>query len=103
MMRYDEVLTLIGISYTQDELLQPVENYTKRKVYANAFTVGRDEFSMAGQVGLRADLAFQVNSIDYSGEEAVEHSGQLYKVYRVAVSGDRTTIYLQKDLTDGKR
>lgn len=101
-MKYDQVLTLLSATYTQDELLQRVETFTARKVYANAFTVGRDEFSLAGQAGLRADLAFQINSIDYSGEEAVEFNGQRYKVYRTAVSGDRTTLYLQKDLTDGK-
>lgn len=101
-MKFDEVLTLLRPAYAKDELLQPVKTYTSRKVYANSFTIGKQEFSLAGQVGLRADLAFQINSIDYFGEELVEYNGERYKVYRPAVSGDRTTLYLQKDLNDGK-
>lgn len=101
IMKYDAVLYLITEADGQDDVgnYKPVK--TKRKVYANPFTVGRAEFSAAAQKGLKPEYSFQVNTIDYAGEEKAEYLGQEYDVYRTQQSGDKTTLYLTKRVANG--
>ena len=96
IMKWDKPLYLITETDGQDDVgnYKPIK--TKRKVYANPFTVGRAEFSAAAQKGLKPEYSFQVNTIDYAGEEKAEYLGQEYDIYRMQQSGDKTTVYLTK-------
>lgn len=100
-MKWDKPLYFITETDGQDDIgnYKPVK--TKRKVYANPFTVGRAEFSAAAQQGSKPEYSFQVNTIDYVGEEKAEYLGQEYDIYRTQQSGDKTTVYLTKRAANG--
>lgn len=102
IMKWDKPLYLIAETDGQDDIgnYKPIK--MKRKVYANPFTVGRAEFSAAAQKGLKPEYSFQVNTIDYVGEEKAEYLGQEYDVYRTQQSGDKTTVYLTKRVANGR-
>ncbi|WP_273715053.1 hypothetical protein [Leuconostoc mesenteroides] len=101
-MKWDKPLYLITETDGQDDVgnYKPIK--TKRKVYANPFTVGRAEFSAAAQKGLKPEYSFQVNTIDYAGEEKAGYLGQEYDIYRTQQSGDKTTVYLTKRASNGR-
>ncbi|WP_439818375.1 hypothetical protein [Weissella paramesenteroides] len=100
-MKYDAVLYLITEIDGQDDIgnYQPIK--TRRKVYANPFTVGRAEYSAAAQKGLKPECSFQINTIDYAGEEKVAYLDNEFDVYRTQTSGDKTTLYLMRRVANG--
>lgn len=101
-MKWDKPLYLITETDGQDDIgnFKPIK--TKRKVYANPFTVGRAEFSAAAQKGLKPEYSFQVNTLDYNDEREAEYLGQSLDVYRVQTNGDRTTLYLTRRVSNGR-
>lgn len=101
-MRYNAVIYLCKLVIMKDDIGQQVKRLSeKRKVYANEFSISRAEFAAAGEIGLRGSLAYQINSIDYSGEEYVYVGNERYHVYRDNKAGDKTTLYLEKAVADG--
>lgn len=100
-MKFDAVIYLITETDGQDEIGNYVPVLTKRKAYANKFSVSRAEFSAAGERGLKPDLSFQINTVDYASEELVEYLNQEYDVYRTQEKGDRTTLYLTRRVSNG--
>lgn len=101
-MKFDAVIFLIKQEEGQDELGNSKPAKTRRKVYANPFSIGRSEFYNASQQGLKPELAFQINTAEYKGEQKVEFQGQQYDVYRDNSVGDRTTIYLKARIANGR-
>lgn len=101
-MKWDKPLYLITETDGQDDIgnFKPIK--TKRKVYANPFTVGRAEFSAAAQKGLKPEYSFQVNTLDYNDEREAEYLGQSLDIYRVQTNGDRTTLYLTRRVSNGR-
>lgn len=73
-MDLSNVLTLIGKTYTVDELLQQVPVETRRTVFCNLRSVSRAEWSAAGQMGLKPELVATMFAPDYAGEEIAEIS-----------------------------
>lgn len=99
-MRYDQTIYLSTTNYTVDELKQQIKSYSFRKVFANKYTINKAEFSAAGQLGLKAEFAFNIRTIEYSGEEFVAYEYQLYHVYRTQEAGERITLYLSQTVAD---
>lgn len=102
-MRFNSVIRLFKVEVVQDELLNSIKRESQpRKVYANKFSVSRAEFDSAGNQGIKPDLAYQLNSIDYQGELKALVDDVKYDVYRTSENGDKTTIYLTRRLSNGK-
>lgn len=101
-MKFDAVIFLISEVDTQDDLGNAKSEKTRRKVYANRFSVSRAEFSATGQQGLKPDFSFQINTVDYKDESEAEYLGQLFDVYRVQINGDKTTLYLTRRVANGR-
>lgn len=55
---------------------------TEKTVYAEKKSVGRTEFYLSAQAGMRADIVFALRAADYSQELEVEHGGLMYSVVR---------------------
>lgn len=100
-MKFDAVIFLINEVDGQDELGNSKPVKTRRKAYANRFSVGRAEFATAGEQGLKPEFSFQVNTVDYDDEREAEYLGQSLDVYRVQTNGDRTTLYLTRRISNG--
>lgn len=99
-MRWDSVIYLLTATYGTDELQQVIKTYKGRKVFANKFSISKIEFSAAGQLGLKPDVAYQILTTEYAGEEFVEIDALRYHVYRSQENGDKTALYLQREVAD---
>ena len=101
-MRFNAVIHLIKVEVVQDDLLNEIKHEgAPRKVYANRFSVSRAEFDSAGNQGIKPDMAYQINSVDYNGELKALVDNVRYDVSRTTESGDRTTLYLTRRLANG--
>lgn len=95
-MRSKDVIFLIGESIDYDDLGNPIATKDERKVYANRFHVGQNEFYNASQQGLKPEKEFEIYTFEYSGESELKHQGKTYEIIRVAEKGEKTRIVCQK-------
>jgi SPP1 family predicted phage head-tail adaptor len=95
-MRHHDVIHLISVDTTYDEIGNPIEVETERMVYANQFEVSSTEFYEASAQGLKPEKQFEIYSFEYQGEDRLKHDGQIYRVIRSATRGEKTRITCQK-------
>lgn len=101
-MRFNSVIQLISTTYTENELGVQIETDSKpRKVYANRYRVGMQEFFEARRSDLQADRAFELMSMEYQGEGKFMDGDMIFRIYRSDVKGDRTVLYGQAVTADG--
>ena len=88
-MRWGDQIKLIAFAASNPQTNEhgfPVENQEAASiVFANKKSVGYAEFYKASQAGYKAELKFDVRSLEYTGQEVVEYpvdSGKRYKVLR---------------------
>lgn len=55
---------------------------TETEVFADCYPVGRDEFNVAGQQGLKPSFRADVWGFEYGGEPIIEIEGTRYDIYR---------------------
>lgn len=99
----DDLVYLIGVSYSEDEIGQLVPMETERAVWASVQSVSRAEWAQAGQAGLNPELVLTMPRVNYNGQKIVElrkDCGQpvRYGVYRTYFSSDSDDIemYLEQ-------
>ena len=95
----DDLVYLIGVAYSEDEIGQLVPMETERAVWASIQSVTRAEWAQAGQSGLNPELVLTMPRVNYNGQKIVElrkDCGQAvrYGVYRTYFSGDSDDIEL---------
>ncbi len=95
----DDLVYLIGVVYSEDEIGQLVPTETEQAVWASIQSVTRAEWAQAGQAGLNPELVLTMPRANYSGQNIVElrkDCGQpvRYGVYRTYFSGDSDDIEL---------
>ena len=81
MYKYN-VLTLIGVTNSQDAIRQQVQTVTRREVYCNISSVSASEWFEAGRSGLKPEYRVTMFSPDYKGEELAELDEKPYGIYR---------------------
>lgn len=81
-MRWEDVIKLISIAYTQNGLGDMTETKTERQVYANVSSIKRAEFYQAQAVGLKPEVVFEIRLIDYEGEKKLSYEAEEYNVIR---------------------
>lgn len=93
-----DVITLITVTYEQDDLLQsiPVEN--PHDVFCGMSSVSASEFFEAGRAGLNAELRATIAYDEYAGETTAVYNGIRYGVYRTYydMSRDTMELYLER-------
>jgi len=82
-MLFRDVIELITVTTTQNELGDDIETKTYKQVYANKKSVRQSEFYQAMNNGLKPELMFEVRSIDYSNEESLRYNDKEYAIIRV--------------------
>lgn len=92
----DDLIYLIALSYSQDEIGQMVATERRTPVWAFIQSVSRAEWMQAGQQGLNPSLMVSTPIVNYSSEEQVEVSGKRYAVYRTYFNwgSDMVELYL---------
>lgn len=95
----DDLITLLSVSATVDEIGVWRETETRRPVWGHERSISRAEFAAAGQVGLSPALVLETAAINYEGEAAAEWRGVRYAIYRTyrAETSDMIELYMQRE------
>lgn len=81
-MTYDHELTLIGETYTEDEIGTQIPVETETVILCGLKSIGRAEFYNAATTGLKPEITFIVHAYEYSGQKKVKFGGNYYSVIR---------------------
>ena len=94
----DDILILIGETFTQDENGVRRPTPTRREVFCQVRSVSRAEFFDGGRNGLNPSFQFTVFAADYEGESTVEYDGKQYGVYRTyrVPESDYLELYVER-------
>lgn len=96
-MDRSRVLTLIGVTYTEDKIGQQVPQEIRRDVFCNVSSVSASEFFDAGRAGLKPEYRVTMFAPDYDQEGIVELDGVRYGVYRTYLGKNETIeLYLER-------
>lgn len=90
----DELITLIGETFTTDALGQRVPVESTRAVWAHISSVTRSEWFQGGQNGLRPELVAITPRANYADEKTVIIREKRYSVYRTYFTYDTDSIEL---------
>lgn len=90
-------ITLIGKTYTEDEIGQLIPTETEVKVFAYVRDVSQTESARPIE-GLIPSKVFDVRVNEYNDEEDVEYKGVRYHIYRTYMDDDS-----RMELYGGKR
>jgi hypothetical protein len=100
-MRHKDVIYLIGVTISDDDLKNQIETPTERKVYANEYSVSSGEFYNAAVTGLRPSKAFEIYSFEYKGESKFKHNNVTYKIIRTQGKGEKMVLIGERVAADG--
>ena len=81
-MLFKEVIKLISITTTENEMGDIIEVHVEREVFADKQSIRQSEFYQAAATGLRPELMFIVRSIDYNDEPRLKYNGKEYTIIR---------------------
>lgn len=92
---------LVANAYTVDNIGQRVATQTKRLVYGRIGSVTRNEWSAAGELGIKPEYTLTMFSGDYAGEKTVEMDGKFFGIYRTYQTlNDDIELYLEWKVGD---
>lgn len=96
MVRSD-VITLVGVTRTQNEYGQWIESETTKQVYCDVDSVTQSEFFEGGRNGLNPEYRFTMFFADYNDEPIVEYKDKRYAVYRTYLKrNDKLELYVER-------
>ena len=81
-MLFRDVVKLISVTVTENDMGDIIETPTEREVFADKQSIRQSEFYQAAATGLRPELMFVVRSIDYNGEPKLKYNGKEYAISR---------------------
>lgn len=80
---YNDVISLLTITETINEIGDRVESVTKKEIFAQVRSIGMKEKYEALNVGLKPELTFVIaDYYDYDDQEHIEYNSIRYKVLR---------------------
>ena len=100
-MNFNDVITLINVTLTLDDINQEIEEITENVVFANRNSIAQNEFFQAGRDGIKSAFRFDINTLDYNNETKIVYNDETYYVYRVYEKGDYTELYVEVRSSDG--
>lgn len=81
-MLFRDVVELVDITYTTNDIGDAIQQETKRQVFANKKSIRQSEFYQAQATGLRPELMFEIRTEEYQGEPSLEYEGKQYNILR---------------------
>ena len=100
-MSFNDVITLINVTLTLDDINQEIEEITENVVFADRKSIAQNEFVQAGRDGIRSAFRFDINTLDYNNETKISYNNEIYHVYRVYEKGDYIELYVEARSSDG--
>jgi SPP1 family predicted phage head-tail adaptor len=90
-MLFRDVVNLISVSTTENDMGDIIEIEKSRQVFANKKSVTRAEFYQAAVTDLRPELMFEVRSIEYENEKKLKFNNKTYNIIRIYSKNDELT------------
>lgn len=85
-MLFRDVVELISITVTENDMGDIIETPVEREVYADKQSIRQSEFYQAAATGLRPELMFVMRTIDYNQETKLRWpaipEGKVYNIIR---------------------
>jgi|SRR5690625_1479589 len=98
---WNDVLYLIKVTTGRNSIGDIISSEEKRMVYTNKRSIRQSEFYQAQAEGLKPELAFDIRSFEYEGEDLVEYEEQKYKVIRTYDRGEIIELICEGVVNDG--
>lgn len=96
-MDRSDVIRLISVTYTTDEIGQEVAAEAGREVYCSVASITRAEWYDAAMVQLKPEYKVTMFAPDYEGEQTAEYDGVRYGVFRTYRGQNETLeLYLER-------
>ena len=98
MRSVDDLITLVALTYTQDDMGVQVPKEEETQVWAHLKSVTRNEWMDGGRIGLQPQLVAVTPSINYDGQLIAEVQGVRYTIYRTYCpdNSDEIELYLEE-------
>lgn len=90
-MMWRDVIELVGIETSTNDIGDTVLNRTGSQVFANKKSIRQSEFYQAFAAGLKPELMFEVRTIDYAGQTNLKFGGKEYVIIRTYSKNDEVT------------
>jgi|SRR5690606_25177694 len=100
-MRHKEVIELLSVTVTEDELGNQIEKETARQVFANEFSISDRDFYAAAVQGLKPEKRFEIYAFEYQNEPKFRHNGIKYQIIRTESKGEKIRISGERVIGDG--
>jgi SPP1 family predicted phage head-tail adaptor len=81
-MIYDQKLTLVKKSYSEDDIGNQISTLTETDVLCSVKSISKNEYYKAAQTDLWPSLIFVIHHFEYDGETEVIFDGKRYSVIR---------------------
>ena len=81
-MTYDNELTLISKSYTEDEIGNQIPSESTNTILCAEKSIGRNEFYSAAVSDLKPEKIFIIHRYEYNNEKEILFEGKRYSVIR---------------------
>lgn len=92
-MLFRDVLDLVSVAYTVNDLGNSTEAETKTTVFCDRQSIRQSEFYQAQALGLKPELMFVIRTVDYNNESRLEYNSKKYNVIRAYdKSGELTEL-----------
>ena len=95
-MRHKDVIKLISVTFTTDDIGNQIAEEDEREIFANMFTISATEYYNAALTGLRPSLMFEIYSFEYGGETRLEYEGKIYNIIRATTMGEKTRLVCEE-------
>lgn len=101
-MMWRDVVALVAIVETTNDIGDTVTVETSRTVYADKRSVRAAEFYQAHATGLRPEMMFVVRYDEYQGEPVLEYGGKRYNIIRTySKNGEEIELVCQGLVNNG--
>lgn len=87
-MNYKDVITLITITSSTNDIGDPVKVDTLTEVFADKMSIGQSEVYQAMAQGIKPAVKFKIRYEDYEGQQEFTYDSVRYKVIREFNAGD---------------
>ena len=95
-MLFKEVIKLISITVTENDMGDIIETPVEREVFADKRSIRQSEFYQAAATGLRPELMFVVRTVDYEHEPKLKYNDKYYTIIRTYdTDGELTELICQ--------
>lgn len=93
---WDYEIQLVSVIKGTDADGFPTEQTTEIDVLANRMPVNASEYYQSNKEGYTVEEAFEVNSIEYSGEQSLKFNGDTYRIRRTYRCNDLVELYCER-------